>query len=320
MNYINLHNNFINYCKSTSPRERLISRNKNDIRLNEDYIYVEKHHIIPKHLNGSNSSENIISLLPEEHYIIHLIRYKAFKNWKDFKAVIFIRNGYKNKTNIDETPYSKKIGLHKHFISSYRNEHGWQSSEGRQAISKARKGTMPVIDILTGENIGSVSINHPNVLNGKWVHHSKGKISCFDDNGNKIWVSTEERKLNGWIANTKEVGGKNNPNYKEMTSERRERLFNLVPRSTEENHLKVKILLSLMKEEFKEFNKISRVWITNNFGSIQEFLAEYNKARNSDILYNQYYKFKSTKKLLAESGSISALKRWESHRKENDKN
>lgn len=35
--------------------------------------YVEKHHIIPKSLGGSNEKENLVSLSAREHYIAHLL-------------------------------------------------------------------------------------------------------------------------------------------------------------------------------------------------------------------------------------------------------
>ena len=34
---------------------------------------VEKHHIIPKSLGGSNSKENLVALTPREHYVCHLL-------------------------------------------------------------------------------------------------------------------------------------------------------------------------------------------------------------------------------------------------------
>ncbi len=36
-------------------------------------IVVERHHVIPKSLGGSNSKENIVVLTPKEHYICHLL-------------------------------------------------------------------------------------------------------------------------------------------------------------------------------------------------------------------------------------------------------
>jgi hypothetical protein len=52
----------------------LIGRAKN--RLLEEYT--ERHHIIPKCIGGSDSSENLVSLTPEEHYIAHQLLVKIY--------------------------------------------------------------------------------------------------------------------------------------------------------------------------------------------------------------------------------------------------
>lgn len=36
-------------------------------------VYTEKHHIIPRSLGGDNSKDNLIVLLPREHFIAHLL-------------------------------------------------------------------------------------------------------------------------------------------------------------------------------------------------------------------------------------------------------
>ena len=38
--------------------------------------YIERHHIIPKCLKGTNDSFNIVLLTPEEHYLAHLLLVK----------------------------------------------------------------------------------------------------------------------------------------------------------------------------------------------------------------------------------------------------
>ena len=38
--------------------------------------YLEKHHIIPKSLGGSNDPSNLVKLTPKEHYICHLLLIK----------------------------------------------------------------------------------------------------------------------------------------------------------------------------------------------------------------------------------------------------
>lgn len=59
--------------------EKLISRSKNR-SIENNLKYVERHHIIPKSMNGSNDEINIAFLTPEEHYIAHLLLVKIFPN------------------------------------------------------------------------------------------------------------------------------------------------------------------------------------------------------------------------------------------------
>lgn len=55
-------------------------------------VYCERHHIIPKSLNGSNDKSNFVKLYPREHYIAHLLLFKKFeKLYRNDKAY---RNEY----------------------------------------------------------------------------------------------------------------------------------------------------------------------------------------------------------------------------------
>lgn len=71
MNYIRKYNEIIVNAKF---------RNKPD-------CYCEKHHIIPRCLNGNNSYENLVVLTAKEHFIVHHLLTKIFpKNHKLFFA------------------------------------------------------------------------------------------------------------------------------------------------------------------------------------------------------------------------------------------
>ena len=41
-------------------------------------LYLENHHKVPKALGGTNKKENMILLTAREHYIAHMMLYKAF--------------------------------------------------------------------------------------------------------------------------------------------------------------------------------------------------------------------------------------------------
>jgi hypothetical protein len=185
MNYQKIHDKFIDYFKKTTPKERLMRRNPKDNRLNEKYLYVETHHIQPKSLKGKDKKENLVIILPEEHLFIHVLRYKAFNTYVDFKTVMFMINGYKNvsndkmKFNFDREKITKSIRTSYSWFrqnkQSFRKKHGWQTVEGRKKISESRKGKVSMVNVLTGESLGMKPTNHPKFLMGEWVTHDKGK-------------------------------------------------------------------------------------------------------------------------------------------------
>ena len=45
-----------------------------------------KHHIIPKHMGGSDYPENLVELTPEEHAEAHRILYEEYGHWQDYVA------------------------------------------------------------------------------------------------------------------------------------------------------------------------------------------------------------------------------------------
>lgn len=77
MNYQRIYNNLI---------DRALSRTSNG--------YVEKHHIVPQCLGGTNAKENIVNLYPEEHYLAHLLLCKLNKgNLKLLYAAMNMTSG-----------------------------------------------------------------------------------------------------------------------------------------------------------------------------------------------------------------------------------
>ena len=56
--------------------------------------YVEKHHILPRCLGGTDDKENIVELYPEEHYLAHLLLCKIYpKNQKLLYATMNMTTG-----------------------------------------------------------------------------------------------------------------------------------------------------------------------------------------------------------------------------------
>lgn len=227
MNYENVYNRLIEMCRATSPRQRLMNRNMNDIR-NINDLYTEIHHIQPRSLGGSDNEDNLIEVLPEEHLFLHQLRYKIFDNREDMLAVRFMLNGFVNKEQLNESvkrPLTSKIlkgyAWMRHNSAHFRKVHGWQTEDGRKSISSHRKGTMPVVCSVTGDIIGSVDVNHPKVLSGEWVHHSKGHITVIDNlSGNNVKITTDEYYLNKHLYSYRQKqDGSNNGNYSGITDD-----------------------------------------------------------------------------------------------------
>lgn len=162
----------------------IIDKPVSENRTKNQGVYYEKHHIIPDfmfinrkrkgprgHLPGNpNDPTNIVYLTFREHLMAHYYLYEINKGTRYEYATgsalqfFFVKatGGHMRQKKLElvdeefliEMDHLRKIGV--------------------SSISNARKGTMPVKDKDTGEILGSVSVDHPNVLSGQWVHHSKG--------------------------------------------------------------------------------------------------------------------------------------------------
>jgi hypothetical protein len=310
MNYKKIYDDLCEYCKNTNPKERLSKRNLNDVRLKMDKIYTEAHHIVPKHSGGADRKSNLVVMLPEEHLLAHLIRFKAYNEKMDFLAVRFIINGFKNKKKLKisnpdffkNKSFLSQVALFKQLVFNFRKEFGWQTEDGRKRISEARKGTFPCKDSKTGEPVGSHNKNHPKILSGEWVHHSKGKTSVTNlETGKREYLEVGELNKNRDVYKTnsaRNMNGNLNTNYKEMTIERRNRVFKVFKNSVIDGVFIKKTFETKLKLEFKkDFKKISIVWIKNNFGSVTKLVEAYNKENNTNIIYSKKGTFKIINKL-----------------------
>lgn len=61
-----------------------------------DPVYLEHHHIIPKCIGGTDDPKNLVYLLPEEHYIAHLLLVKIYPNEA---GIIYAANMMANRNN-----------------------------------------------------------------------------------------------------------------------------------------------------------------------------------------------------------------------------
>ena len=162
----------------------IVERSKSENRLKGD-VYYENHHIIPTfmfrnnrrnkgginlgHLDGNpNDKNNLVLLTAREHFLCHVLLYKIYKGTRyEFSCGASLMLFF----NVIE---SKHLRVKDGNFSNLGKKYEQYRLIGIDSISKMRSGTMPVKDFVTGIMIGSVSVNHPKVISGEWVHHSKG--------------------------------------------------------------------------------------------------------------------------------------------------
>lgn len=272
--------------------DQLIGRARYEVRKKNQGVYYERHHIVPVfmfksskrtrmitgHLCGDpDRSDNVVLLTPREHLVAHALLAKMLVGTPYYHQAAGALSFFFTKV-IDRHPRQQA------FNCSASRKYEWCRMLGLEGISNARKGKIPVKDALTGEVIGSVSTNHAKVLSGEWVHTSKGRKQ-----------PAEERLKHG------DTSGSRNHNFKEMTQIQEQRLFKLVHQSIiDARYVVAQELERLMKIEFTEFKRISRMWIINRYGSIGEFVATYNASTGSDFIYDPYYRSPSRLKAVAE--------------------
>jgi hypothetical protein len=119
--------------------------------------YVEKHHIVPRCLGGTDEVENLVQLTPEEHYLAHQLLVKIYPNhFGLLSSAMFMTGGNKNRKS------NKVYGWLKRRYSDYMKgpnnpgkhqpigEAHWKygtkfdpscfTKEGLEAIASAKRG------------------------------------------------------------------------------------------------------------------------------------------------------------------------------------
>ena len=278
--------------------DALIERARN--RVTKEYT--EKHHVIPDfmfvnrkrkgpkgHLQGNpNDPNNIVRLFPREHFVAHLLLVKIYQGtryWYPAQSSLIF--------------FAKVVSKHprqRNFkISSY--EYELARKMGIAAISAAKKGTMPCVDVETGESVGSHSTQHPNVLSGKWVHHSKGfvvlrEISTGITKKVKQCDKKKYLETGNYETTSRDGSGSNNSNYKELAPELKEYIFDCIDKVVVNGYLIKNYLIKEVNDGISAFGikKISYVFFKNKFGHSQNLVDLYNKSRNKQIKYNPYFR------------------------------
>ena len=171
-------------------------------RILATHTYVEKHHIVPRSLGGSNSPDNIVKLTAREHLICHqlLIRMTggvekskmAFAAWR----MVFSSNKHKRIKVTARVYESIKVEMSK--AASERSKSYRHSNEAKKKISQSKIGKTrnvtwgnKISKANTGKKRGPASPeavlansrSHKGLSNGPMTESAKKKLSSTKTGG-----------------------------------------------------------------------------------------------------------------------------------------
>ena len=114
--------------------------------------YVEKHHIIPKCLDGTNDKENLIKLTAREHFLCHLLLCEMYpNNIRLFHAVFMMSNIKKRKNFQNNIFISSRLYEYVKQKRSKLQKEQWYQKRKEQGL------------IINEENINKFVKLYPNI-------------------------------------------------------------------------------------------------------------------------------------------------------------
>lgn len=280
--------------------KQIIDQAKRENREKHQGVYYEWHHIVPEfmfkqrkrkgpcgHLDGDpNHPDNLVLLTFQEHLMCHYYLYEIHKD---------SRHGYQAGTAL-QFFFIRAGGNHMRQINlsevdqEFLNSMAHLRELGISSISRARKGKMPAVDAVTREKMGSVPVDHPKVLSGEWIHHSKGKLGH---------------------RNGKRQDGAHNNNYKGITQQQFDRVMALIPTVVVDGcYLQKSSLIAALKKEFTEFKKLSHVWVRNHLGDMAGLVATYNQMNGTQYKYDPYYRSQHQRELARQLNHSKSIKNY----------
>ncbi len=153
-------------------------------RMTNGTFYYEKHHIIPKCMGGSDEIDNLVYLLPEEHYIAHMLLVKIYDNPKLIHAANMMSLGSKNNKR------------HNKSYAWVRKKHAIAISENQSGSGNSQYGTIWITD-----GVINKKINRSGEIPNGW---RKGRANLWDETQRKD-IAERNRKAQLGTTRSKET-------------------------------------------------------------------------------------------------------------------
>jgi len=182
--FFNKYLKFIHYCQTT---------NKNG--------YTEKHHIIPKSMGGSDHSDNLILLTGREHFISHVLLWKAYRNKQTNFALWSMKMKKERNIQLSSKIYEQLKIEHSLFQSErMKIDNPMFKQSAKNKVSQSRVGLKMSKQVKLKMSIARKGVPKTKETKQKMSAASKGK------------PKSEQHKKSMSI-NHYDVSGKNNPMY-----------------------------------------------------------------------------------------------------------
>lgn len=156
-------------------------------RLLDCQIYYENHHIIPKCLGGTDDNDNLVYLLPEEHYIAHLLLVKIYNNPKLIHAAnMMVVSSKNNKRNNKSYAWVRK-------------KHANAISINQSGIGNSQHGSMWITDGWVNKKI-----KKEDIIPKGW---NQGRSNLWNDDQKKQ-IAERNKKAQTGTTRSKETKDK----------------------------------------------------------------------------------------------------------------
>lgn len=168
-------------------------------KLTKNSQYCERHHIIPKSLGGSNSSNNLVNLTPKEHFIAHrflerFTRIKYGKNSKEYKSMaqaLWFMIHDKKYPMIKMTSKEYAAIRTRYALSISGKNNRWFGITGSASKSYGRKHSKESNKANSIAHIGRKHMHNPITDEAAFVR--KNEIQLYLQNGYVLGMSQHER-------------------------------------------------------------------------------------------------------------------------------
>ena len=115
---------------------------------------VEKHHIVPRSMGGSNKKENLVALSPRVHFIAHWLLWKAYKNGKMANAFWTMKLCNGMRLNSKSYEQARTVAI-EYMASTKRGKKASEATKLKMSLASKGKPRPPeVVEKIRQKQIG----------------------------------------------------------------------------------------------------------------------------------------------------------------------